>query len=261
MAIIISESKQKLINIIHGIATAKIAVTIILMKKSSHSNSGFTIAESIIATAVVMLGMAAVMVLNTAHLRLVRSSRQSNAATLSLQERVEQMRLGNWRNITNADYLTNTVLATVPKSATPLDHYSETITVSAYPDEAASQKLIVKRYSDGTRATLVSGTGLSSQRLAKVELQTDWYGANGQVRTRAVDTVISNGGISRMNLPGFLTTGEWSGFDNSWTTGTGTTTTTTTTTTGNGNGNGNDNSNAGGNGNGRGNVSGVSGKG
>jgi Tfp pilus assembly protein PilV len=259
MVIIISVPKQKLTKLIRGIATAKIIVTTMLMKKCNRfSNSGFTIAEAVIATAVVMLGMAAAMVLNTAHLRLVKSSRQSNAATLSLQERVEQMRIGNWLNITDPAYLSNTVLASAPKSAAPLDRFSETITVSAFPDETASQKLIVKRHADGTRATLVSGAGLSSQRLAKVELQTDWYGSDGRVRTRAVDTVISNGGISLMNLPAF--TGVWSAFDNSSisTPTTPTTPTGTGDTTGNGNGN---NGNAGGNGNGRGNVKGVTGQG
>ena len=223
------------------------------LKRSLGGAAGFTIAEAIVSTAVVMIGMAAVMVLNSAHLRFVKSTRQSNAATLALQERVEQMRLGNWRNMTNATFLRDTVLATAPKSAAPLDRFAEKITVTAYPDESAAQKLIVTRYADGTRSTLVSGAGLTTQRLAKIELEANWIGADGRLRTRAIDTVLSNGGISRMNLPGF---GSAAG---------STTTTTTTTPTGGSGG-------SGGSatpvpttttvpGNGRGNVGGAPGKG
>ena len=160
------------------------------LKRSLGGAAGFTIAEAIVSTAVVMIGMAAVMVLNSAHLRFVKSTRQSNAATLALQERVEQMRLGNWRNMTNATFLRDNVLTTAPKSAAPLDRFSEKITVTAYPDESAAQKLIVTRYADGTRSTLVSGAGLTTQRLAKIELEANWIGADGRLRTRAIDTEI-----------------------------------------------------------------------
>ena len=223
------------------------------LKRSLGGAAGFTIAEAIVSTAVVMIGMAAVMVLNSAHLRFVKSTRQSNAATLALQERVEQMRLGNWRNMTNATFLRDNVLTTAPKSAAPLDRFSEKITVTAYPDESAAQKLIVTRYADGTRSTLVSGAGLTTQRLAKIELEANWIGADGRLRTRAIDTVLSNGGISKMNLPGF---GSAAG---------STTTTTTTTPTGGSGGSGGSATPAPTAttvpGNGRGNVGGAPGKG
>lgn len=143
------------------------------------------------------------MLLNTAHLRVVKSARQSNAATLCLQERVEQMRLGDWRKITDAEYLRNTLLANAPRSAAPLDRIAERVTIAAYPDPDAAQKLIVERRTNGERVTMISGAGLSSQRLAQVEFQVTWLGADARLRQRATITLISNGGISRMNLPGF----------------------------------------------------------
>jgi Tfp pilus assembly protein PilV len=172
-----------------------------------NSQAGFTLAETLVATAVALFGLAAAVLLNTAHLRLVKSGRQSNAATLCLQERVEQMRLGDWRKITDADYLSNTLLAASPRSAAPLDAISERVTITAYPDASAAQQLIVERETDGQRATLLSGNGLESQRLAQVEFRVSWSGSDGRRRQRATTTMISNGGISRMNLPGFGTAG------------------------------------------------------
>lgn len=168
-----------------------------------NARAAFTLAETLIATTISLLGMAAAMLLNTAHLRVVKSARQSNAATLCLQERVEQMRLGDWRKITDAEYLRNTVLANAPRSAAPLDRIAERVTIAAYPDAAAAQQLVVERRTNGERVTLISGAGLSTQRLAQVEFQVTWRGSDARLRQRATVTLISNGGISRMNLPGF----------------------------------------------------------
>lgn len=145
----------------------------------------------------------AVLFLNMSNLRTVKSARQSNAATLCLQERAEQLRLADWRKITSAAYLRDTLLANSTKSAVPLTEISEKITVSAFPDQAVAQQLVVVRNTNGNRAVLLSGDGLAAQRLAKVDLQVSWQGTDGRIRTRATTTLMANGGISRMNLPAF----------------------------------------------------------
>ena len=179
------------------------------MKISSRSrNAGFTLAETMVGAAVAVVGMAAVAVLNQAHLRYVQSARQSNAATLALQERVEQMRLADWRKITDPTYLKDTLYATATKSSGPLSRFTEEVQVEAYEpviDAAhpAPQKLVVQRRVNGSRVTMMSGSNLATQRLAKVDLKINWIGSDGRSRVRATTTLISNGGISRMNLPGF----------------------------------------------------------
>jgi hypothetical protein len=111
------------------------------------------------------------------------------------------MRLADWRKITSESYLRNTLLANSTQSATPLNNLSEKVTVEAYPDSTVAQKLVVQRYANGERVTLISGSGLATQRMAKVELQVAWTGSDGRSRSRATTTLMSNGGISRMNLP------------------------------------------------------------
>jgi len=173
-----------------------------VLKNRPH-RAAFTLIEVLVAAGVAAVGFLAVILLNTANLRYVKSSRQSNAATLCLQERAEQLRLADWRKITSPSYLCDTLLATSAKSAAPLSEISEKVTVTAFPDETAAQKLVVQRNTNGTRVTLVSGDGLLTQRLAKVELQVNWTGSDGRSRTRATTTLMANGGISRMNLPAF----------------------------------------------------------
>jgi hypothetical protein len=172
-------------------------------RNSVSSVAAFTLVEVLVAAAVTAIGFLAVTILNTANLRFVKSARQSNAATLCLQERAEQFRLADWRKITDPVYLRDSLLATPTRSSAPLSGISEKITVAAFPDDTVAQKLIVQRNTDGSRVVLVSGGGLATQQLAKVDLQVSWIGSDGRLRSRATTTLMANGGISRMNLPGF----------------------------------------------------------
>jgi len=63
------------------------------VKSKPWSASAFTLVEVLVAAGVAAVGFMAVLFLNMSNLRTVRSARQSNAATLCLQERAEQLRL------------------------------------------------------------------------------------------------------------------------------------------------------------------------
>ena len=220
------------------------------------SCAGFMITESLFAMGVSTLSLGAVMLVNSHELKMVKSSRDSSAATLCLQERVEQLRIATWRQITNADYLQENYFASLPKSIAPLEgSYTETITVSAYPDPTVTEPLVVEK-SKGSDVKLVScGAAMSSQRLARVDVDIKWVGKDRRERIRQMSTILNNGGVSRMNLPATGTAGggTTSSADTDTTTtasttteSSETTTTTTTTTTG---------------ARGRGNVGGKGGKG
>jgi Tfp pilus assembly protein PilV len=188
-----------------------------MIHRLSPRNSGFTLVEVVVAGGVALIGFLAVTLLNAAHLRYVKSARQSNAATLCLQERAEQLRLADWRKLTNPVYLRDTFYATSTKSSAPLSKISEKISISAYPDGTVAQDLIVQRQASGVNVVLRSGDGLPTQRMAKVELEVDWVGADGRNRVRATTTLMANGGISRMNLPGFGAAAGAPGSSTFWT--------------------------------------------
>src|SRR5436190_13278204 len=112
-----------------------------IMHTKQQKASGFTLPEAVIAVAVSALGMAGVMSMNSTHLRLVKSLRQSNAASVCLQERVEQLRTtgSDWRNLTNPTFVSGSkLMGQKLSSAAPLDHVEERFTASAYPDPAAA---------------------------------------------------------------------------------------------------------------------------
>jgi hypothetical protein len=160
----------------------------------------FALPELAFAAGIVLAAIGGAAVLGMAHVRLVNSSRQSHAATLSLGERIEQMRLTDWRKITDTDYLKDIVLAKPAPSAGPLRVLSERVVVSAYPNPSAASRLVVERGPNGEGVVKESGDGLTSQSLAQVEFQVSWGNGDEAPRTQVMTTVISNRGSGRKSL-------------------------------------------------------------
>lgn len=158
-------------------------------------------AEVLIALAIGTMALAGAFLLDSHQMLLVKSTRESGAASMSLEERVEQLRIATWRQITDPEYLTKTYFKTVPRSIAPLDEYTEKVSVTAWPDEAAAAPLVVEKRKNAAATVITDGAGLSNQRLAKVTVHIAWSGSNDRERTRELASIISNGGISRMNLP------------------------------------------------------------
>ncbi|MDQ3623637.1 MAG: hypothetical protein M3463_14300 [Verrucomicrobiota bacterium] len=170
--------------------------------------AGFTLLETVLAIGLAMVAMNGIVLLNTMNLRLVKSARQSNAATLSLQERIEQLRTAPWNDLTKASYLQTTIFKVdelhplgAPRSAAPLGSSSESITLSAYPTADASTTLAVERLADGTTRVLSEGPSLGTQRLARLQVRVTWRGSDSRERVRETATIVSNGGVSGFNVP------------------------------------------------------------
>ncbi len=209
------------------------------------------------ALAIGAIAIGGAMSVNTQQLRLVKATREASAASHSLQERIEQIRTATWRQITDSTYLSQTLFASLPRSIAPLENYRETITLKVWPERSPSSPgpiLSVTKTPKSAAQVLNAGAGIGDERLLKVDVQMSWGGSNGnRPHLRELSTIISNGGISRFNLPAMGPVGGGTWTDPTTTTPPPTTTPPVTPpTSGNGNsGNGN--------GNGRGNVGGVTG--
>jgi hypothetical protein len=202
----------------------------VIMKPRSLFNrrrsSGFSLAEAVVSVAIGGMAVAGGITLSQHELRLVKSMRESNAASLALEERIEQLRLVNWRQMTNADYLITNYFPNSPKSGKVLNEFTESVSVMAFPDPHACTPLIIERLPNSAATIISSGSGWDSQHLAQVSVRVTWIGTDSRVRIRELASIISNAGINKNSLP---TTGV---SDGGSTSSTGTTSTTSTGTTG-----------------------------
>ena len=166
-----------------------------------HSTSGFSLAEAVVALGIAVLSVTGAMQINSHQLRLVKSVRESSAASQTMEERVEALRIATWRQITDASYYTGTYFAARPKSVAPLDRYIERVTVSAWPPSKTGALLAVEKHQNEVARVAKRQGDIASERLAKVDVRITWRGKDNRERVRELCTIVSNGGLSRMNLP------------------------------------------------------------
>ena len=166
--------------------------------------AGFTFIEAIIAISVIGISLGALMTLNGQQLRMVKMARDTNAATLYQQERVEQLRQLRWPDLTDSDFIANTYMRNRPLSRAALDQIRESVTISAYPVATQGSRPLLVNQADNGVTTIDSaqdGYALSNERLVRVNLVLKWKAADGRQLERTTVTLISDSGITRNSLP------------------------------------------------------------
>lgn len=169
------------------------------------------------------------MTLSQYELKMVKSVRESNAASHALEERIEQLRLVNWRQMTDAADLLAHYMPNQPQSGRSLPGLTERLTVTPYPDKTVCAPLMIERDANGTSRIVAAGAELGAQRLARVNARVSWMGKDGKMRVRELASIISNAGINATSLPGM---GAQSGSTGDSNTSTTTATPTASTTSG-----------------------------
>lgn len=183
--------------------------------------SGFSLVEVMVATALIGIGLGGIMMVNSQILRMAKDTRHTNAASLMLQARVEQMRNTSWDNMTSASHLKNDILAQDRAAGSGIPGAEVRIKVAAYnPHNLTASTTIepidVKRAADGTVSILTTGGDFDGTRLARVDVAVSWTGTGGRERKRESSTIISNNGISKNYVP-MMGTFAGGAFDNAGT--------------------------------------------
>src|SRR5688572_32741630 len=111
---------------------------------------GFTLAESMVSLGIGAIAIMGGMTLSQHEIRLVKSVRQTNAASHALEERIEQLRLVNWRQMIDSEHLMKYYFPNRPASGAALPDVTERVSVTAFPDPAACTPLIIDSDVRGT---------------------------------------------------------------------------------------------------------------
>lgn len=215
-----------------GVSVAKILMSPRLARKD---DGGFTLAEVLVAVVVSVIFAVAAYATNERLMLSLRAQRETTAASMMLQERMEKFRARAYSEITDKDFVKNNILTFNPSpspsptpafppahgnslakystwSEAPLNNMLETVTVSGYqqavspnPTPSATPS---DNYNQWTRDTSSSGDGtpheqnhddnLSNQfDLVKVDISITWTSANGRNRTRDLSAIFGKGNIGQ----------------------------------------------------------------
>src|SRR4051794_3631076 len=104
--------------------------------------NGFTLVEVCTALVVCVLFGVAAFAANQRLLFALKSQKETTAATMVLQQRMEQLRATAFSNIATPAQVQASILANPTGSEAPLGNLSETITVAIYPPTGAATNVI-----------------------------------------------------------------------------------------------------------------------
>ena len=189
---------------------------------------GFTLAEVLVAVAVCVIFALGAYATNERLLLSLKAQRETTAASMMLQERMETFRANGYSNIANKDYVKNNILTFNPSpspsptpsfpplgqyatwSEAPLGQLKETVTVSGYLVSASPSPATTPSgtpyYNQWLRDTTGNGQPQEQQHydnlatmydLLKVDISITWTSANGRTRTRDLSAVFGKGNISQ----------------------------------------------------------------
>ncbi len=165
--------------------------------------------EAAVAGAIIILFLTSLFALNSTVMRLLGAAAETSSASQDLQQRVEQVRLANWSQITNPTWVQANLLGTPTDASVNLPGLQETLTVTPYvspssaPAAAATAPpaaFTVTRAATGavtvTPAGYASSAAMANQEMVQIDLRITWPGWNRQ-RNRALTTLVSRWGISK----------------------------------------------------------------
>lgn len=163
------------------------------------SECGISLVEVTVAVAMAGLFISALTLMSSNILRLLRTAKDDVSASQALQERVEEMRIANWAQITDTTYLANTLLSTASDSTGGLANPVETVTVTAYRSTGADPTIRARVIRQNNAALIVtSNSNLKNERMVRVDIDLSWKGyPRSRQRERATTALIAQGGITK----------------------------------------------------------------
>lgn len=167
-----------------------------MLRPTSSPKNGFTLIEAMMAAAMSALFLGSLFAINASSMQTIKMARESAAASQVLQQRIESMRIANWHQITDADWIAANLLnADAPGSAN-LKAISETLILAPYGSGTVGNTQLTR--SGGSVAINVRNTALLIENAVKVVWTVNYTGApNDRSATRQTVAILGKGGVAK----------------------------------------------------------------
>ncbi len=159
--------------------------------------AGFTILETAVASALLVLFLTSLFALNSTVMRMLRSASETATASQEAQARLEQVRLANWNQITRSTWVHDTLLTQLRTDAVVFDDLpGMSERVEGWRTGGAAAAYAVTRDATGA-VNATTSADLSAEDLIYVHVIVSWTSWGGRARSRELVTIVSRWGISK----------------------------------------------------------------
>lgn len=166
---------------------------------------GFTLSEVLISIAVCAIFGLAAFATNSRLLVALKTQKETTAASMMLQERMEAFRSFSYSNVADPTYVSTNVVQNPTTSEAPLENVSEQITVSGYvttsggagyPSDGSTPNQWIRNSAHPTGNQISSNANLATNyNLLQVDVLITWTSANGRTRTRDLASIFGKGNV------------------------------------------------------------------
>ena len=167
-----------------------------MLRVSRPREKGSTLIESSIAAAICALFLGSLFTLNTSTMSTLKMARDTAWASQVLQQRIEGMRIANWHQVTDADWLAANLLNIDAAGSSGLKNVSESLTLSPYGSAATATTQITR--ASGSAHVVTRNTSLLTESAMKVVWIVNFTSSpNDRSATRQTVAILAKGGVAK----------------------------------------------------------------
>jgi uncharacterized protein (TIGR02598 family) len=156
----------------------------------------FSLIEATVAAALAASFLASLFTMNMATMDTIRSAKESVAASQILQQRMESMRIANWHEVTDANWLRSNLLNADASGSEPLKDVAETLTLAAYGSATTGNIQLTR--SGGSTTIVSQSSALLAENAVKVIWTVSYTGSpNSRSVSRQIVAILAKGGVAK----------------------------------------------------------------
>ena len=158
--------------------------------------TAFTLIECTIATAISALFLGSLFLVNSSAMDTLQMARESACASQVLQQRIEAMRIANWHQVTDANWLLTNLLNADAPGANQLKNMSETLTLVAYGSSTVGNTQLTR--TNGAVSIVANNSALLGENAIKIIWTVNYTaGPNNGIISRQIVAILAKGGVAK----------------------------------------------------------------
>lgn len=167
-----------------------------MLRRPRTERTGFALVECTIATAISALFLGSLFLMNSSAMDTIQMARESACASQVLQQRIESMRIANWHQVTDANWLLTNLLSSDAPGSSQLKNLSETLTLVPYGSSTVGNTQLTR--SNGAVSIVSNNTALLGENAVKIIWSVNYIAApNDRTISRQVVAILAKGGVAK----------------------------------------------------------------
>jgi len=158
--------------------------------------TAFALIECTIATAISAMFLGSLFLMNSSAMDTIRMARESACASQVLQQRIEGMRIANWHQGTDANWLLANLLNADAPGVSELKNMSETLMLVPYGSATVGNTQLNR--ANGAANIVANNSALLGENAVKIIWTVNYTAVpNDRIISRQIVVILAKGGVAK----------------------------------------------------------------